>query len=396
MVTRTKRDKSKKKEKYSHKILSLFANIGVAEAYLESIGFHVAVANELDEKRVEIYRSVYPNTNMISGDITHIETYRKIIAVAKSENIDIVMATPPCQGMSSAGKQQKFDERNNLFLYAVNAIRDLAPKYFMFENVTAFMTTEVKIDSVVKLIPRAIEDILGDDYEISFNSINTCDYGVPQNRERVIVLGTRKGIKKKWLMPVSDGHIVTMEEAIGRLPSLDPHIKDVSEEKQLEIFPEYYKRRDAALMISPWHFPPSHIHRQVVAMQHTPTGKSAFENENEAYKPRKKDGSLVRGFRNTYKRQRWDLPAYTILMHNIEISSQDNVHPGRLVGKDENGEDVFSDARALTIYELMKLMTLPDDWPIPFTVNKPLLRRIIGEGIPSLLVKKIYLEIAGK
>ena len=76
-------------------------------------------------------------------------------------------------------------------------------------------------------------------------------------------------------------------------------------------------------------------------------------------------------------------------MDNIEISSQNNVHPGRLVGKDENGDDIYSDARALTVFELMRLLSIPDTWPIPDGTNPAFLRHMIGEGVPSLRIKKI-------
>jgi DNA (cytosine-5)-methyltransferase 1 len=82
-------------------------------------------------------------------------------------------------------------------------------------------------------------------------------------------------------------------------------------------------------------------------------------------------------------------------MDNIEISSQNNVHPGRLVGQDENGEDVYSDARALTTYELMRVMSIPDSWPVPADTDPKFLRKLIGEGVPSLLVKKIFENIVG-
>ena len=108
---------------------------------------------------------------------------------------------------------------------------------------------------------------------------------------------------------------------------------------------------------------------------------------------RLKDGSIVKGFANTYKRQNWDAPAYTIAMDNIEISSQNNVHPGRYIGKDENGYDLYSDARTLTLYELMKIMTLPDEWPLPEWVDLRFFRRVIGEGVPSLFMKKIFMQL---
>ena len=155
-----------------------------------------------------------------------------------------------------------------------------------------------------------------------------------------------------------------------------------------EIFPEYEEKKERALEISRWNIPPHHIKRQVVSMIHTPTGKTAFDNEK--YFPVKENGTPVKGYRNTYKRQNWDTPAYTVTMDNRKISSQNNVHPGRYLGKDKNGDDVYSDARTLTLYELMLVMSLPSDWPVPEKTSEAFLRRIIGEGIPPLFVKKVF------
>ena len=183
-----------------------------------------------------------------------------------------------------------------------------------------------------------------------------------------------------------------MKDAIGDLPPLDPYVRDIDEEELKNLFPHYEERKAQALNISPWHFPPTHIYSNVYAMQHTPTGCSAFQNDDQ-FKPRKKNGELVKGFGNTYKRQNWDTPAYTIAMSNNQISTQNSVHPGRKIGKDKDGFDIYSDARVLTIYELMRLMSIPHDWALPLTTNKQYLRHIIGEGVPSLLVKRIFQKI---
>ena len=112
-------------------------------------------------------------------------------------------------------------------------------------------------------------------------------------------------------------------------------------------------------------------------MMNTPTGKSAFSNP--IYKPIKENGELVKGFKNTYKRQNWNSPAYTITMDNVKISSQNNVHPGRCVGKDELGINIYSNPRVFS-----------DNWSVPNGSSEAFIRRVMGEGIPPLLTKKIF------
>jgi DNA (cytosine-5)-methyltransferase 1 len=326
---------------------------------------------------------------MICGDITDKDIFEKVIKESINKKVDIIMATPPCQGMSTAGLIDENDERNRLIIPVINAIKEIEPKYVFIENVPLFFNTEIEVDEKKILIPDLIKQELGSKYIISQYVINTKDYSVPQTRERAIILMTRRSKKLKvWELPSKDAKIITMREAIGHLPMLDPFITDISEKELLDRFPHYYERKEEALKISKWHIPPHHILRQVTALQYTPTGCTAFDNEK--YYPKKANGEKVKGFRNTYKRQNWDTPAYTVTMDNRKISSQNNVHPGRLEYVDEHGNAIYSDSRTLTLYELMLIMSLPENWPIPENVSEAFIRRIIGEGIPPLFVKKLF------
>ena len=368
------------------KALSLFANIGVAEAYLKEIGIDVVVANELIERRAVLYSKIYPETNMICGDITMNHVFDKVIRESKKCDVEIIMATPPCQGMSPAGKQKEDDERNKLICPVIKAVKEIKPKYVFLENVPMFLNTEIEVNGLKVLIPDLIRKELGNEYIIRHYIIDTKDYSVPQTRERTIFLLTKKG-SMEWLIPKRDEKVVTMRDAIGHLPMLDPFVKDVDEKELLEMFPKFYERKEKAIKISKWHTPPHHVKRQVLAMQHTPSGCTAFDNE--VYYPIKENGNPVRGYRNTYKRQNWDMAAYTVTMDNRKISSQNNVHPGRKE-YELSGEDIYSDARTLTLYELMIIMSLPKDWPVPENTSVAFLRRVIGEGIPPLFVKKVF------
>ncbi len=367
--------------------VSLFSNIGVAEAYLENIGIDVVVANELIKRRADLYSQIYPKTNMICGNITDKNVFDEIVKECKKAKVDILMATPPCQGMSTAGPQDEDDERNSLICPVIEMVNEIKPRYVFIENVPMFYNTEISVNGKKILIPDLIKKMLGEYYIVQSYIIDTKDYSVPQTRERAIMLLTRKDQKKEWVLPPKDSKIVTMRDAIGDLPILDPFVTDVSDEERHQLFPQYEKRKKEALKISRWHIPPHHVKRQVIAMMHTPTGCTAFDNLE--YFPVKEDGTPVKGYHNTYKRQNWDTAAYTITMDNRKISSQNNVHPGREY-KNKKGELLYSDPRTLTLYELMIIMSLPKDWAIPENTSEAFLRRIIGEGIPPLFVKKVF------
>ncbi len=375
------------------KALSLFSNVGIAETYLNEIGIDVVIANEINETRAKFYSHLYPEVNMIVGDITDKKIKEMIIVESKEKNVDLIMATPPCQGMSTAGKHDKNDERNMLIKYAVEIVKKIKPKFAFFENVPEQLTTNINYRGKNILIPDYIKSELDELY--NFNNshiINAADYGVPQMRERAIFLLVRKDQNIIWKFPAKKEKPITLLEAIGSLPSLDPELYDLTHEEQMKIFPDYEKKKLEGLKISKWHYPPKHIYRQVFSLMHTPSGETAFNNIDK-FKPKKKDGTFTKGFKNTYKRQSWDKPAYTVTMYNRTIGSQNNVHPGRYIGKDSDGYDLYSDARVLSIYELMIITSLPHNWNIPEWTSEHLIRQVIGEGIPPLLVKKIMMEL---
>lgn len=369
--------------------LSLFANVGIAEAYMKDIGVEILLANEIDEERARFYQDVYPETHMVCGDITDENIRTKIVNEAIEKKVDFVIATPPCQGMSEAGLRLEFDVRNQLVFYAVDIIKKIKPKYALLENVPKQLTTKIRYGDEIVLIPEYIKCELGNEYHFNKETLVMAkDYGVPQLRERNIFLLVRNDLDTVWEFPKKREEI-TLREAIGNLPSLDPKLRD-GMELTLEKFPDYEKKRNAALAISKWHFPPTHSWKQVEWMQHTPTGKSAIYNEK--YYPQKAGGVPVKAHHNHYRRLKWDMPCRTITQNNGVISSLACVHPGRPY-MNGNGEELYSDARVLTIYELLIVMSLPLDWPIPDWATETFIRRVFGEGIPSKLVREIMNEL---
>lgn len=370
--------------------LSLFANVGIAEAYMESIGIDIVLANEIDTERARFYQDVYKNAHMVCGDITDDDVRSAIVREALEKKIDLIMATPPCQGMSEAGLRLEFDPRNQLVSYAVDVIKRVKPKFVFMENVPKQLTTKIRCGEEIVLIPEYIKRELGEDY--SFNNqtlVMAKDYGVPQLRERNIFLLVRKDVKNViWEFPEKQKEI-TLREAIGHLPSLDPYLRD-GLAKTLEVFPEYEKKKAAGLAVSKWHYPPTHSWKQVEWMMHTPSGKSAIYNE--VYYPQKADGTPVKAHHNHYRRLKWDMPCRTITQNNGVISSLACVHPGNAYQSD-TGETLYSDPRVLSIYELLIVMSLPLDWPIPEWASDTLIRKVFGEGIPSKLVREIMLAL---
>lgn len=366
------------------KALSLFCNVGLAETYFKELGIDVKVANELLPERSRFYSHLYPEVNMINGDITDSKTFNKVIAAAEESGVDFIMATPPCQGMSCAGRKDPKDPRNVLIYYAVEAIKRLRPRFVIIENVPMQQHTKIKYKRKEVYIPSYVESELGKDYE--FNNervVNAADFGVPQSRSRYIYLLARKDQNIHWEFPEKAKKVITAWDAIGKLPSLDPLLREESERWR---FPDYEKKRQAGLKVSRWHYATKQSWKLVELMMHTPTGKSAFLNEH--FFP-KKNGRRVKGAPRTYMRMFWDKPATTIMQNSDVISAFINVHPGRvIVDSEDDRKRIYSDARTLSIYELLILSSLPKDWDIPEWADEKTIRQVIGEGIPPLLIRR--------
>ena len=372
-----------KLQRYELRGLSLFANVGIAETYLDEAGVDIRVANELLEERARFYTHLYPNVNMIAGDITDPTVFEKVMSAAEQEKVNFLIATPPCQGMSCAGRKDPDDPRNQLIYYAIEAIKRLRPRFIVLENVPMQQHTHINYNGNRVYIPEYVESELSAEYDINKNRIvNAKDYGVPQTRQRYIYLLSRKEENVNWEFPKPSPKVITLKEAIGDLPSLDPCLRENSEKWR---FPEYTEKMINGLLVSKWHVPPVHSWKQVEWMVHTPTGKSAFSNT--IYFP-KKDGRRIKGAPRTYMRMDWEKPATTIMQNSGVISTFSTVHPGRIINESENEEErLYSDARALTIYELLILSSLPTNWNIPEWANDILIRQVIGEGIPPKLIK---------
>lgn len=344
---------------------SLFSSAGIAETYFKEIGINITVANELLEDRANLYRSVNKDSKMIAGDIQNDKIFKDILD-SSSDNLDFLIASPPCQGMSIAGKnrsksQMLNDQRNFLVFRIIEFIEKKNPKYVLIENVPTFFKIELPFQGQLMKIIDILSILFKDKYQIEAEEYDAQLFGVPQRRVRAIIKMYKKGLK--WTSPTSE-NIITVEDTIGRLPSIE-----AGEKSNIK-----------------WHFARKHNERHITWMQNTPTGKTAFENK--IHFPTKENGERIKSYNTTYRRINWDEPAPTITMRNDAISSQLNVHPGR---KLSNG--LYSDARVLTPLELMLLSSLPADWDIPDDTNELLIRKCIGECIPPLLIKKIVEQI---
>lgn len=334
--------------------VSLFANVGIAETYIKNHDIEIAVANELMQNRAEFHQEMHPQCSMIQGDITNDEVFNEVYQTAKEKECDFLIATPPCQGMSLAGKMHEDDPRNSLIKYAVKLAQQLQPKNILIENVPKVLNTYLvhkkKKLKITDFIRQELEPL---GYIVNPVVVDASDYATPQSRKRAIYLISKL---QKWELPQKQEKI-TVREVIEHLPSLESN-----ESSDIK-----------------YHYAKKHNERHIAFLRYTPTGKTALHNK--VHYPKKEDGTRIKGYDTTYKRIEWDKPAPTITMANGSVSSQNNIHPGRL-----KADGTYSDARVLTLKEIFILTGLPDDWTPPKWASENLIRQVIGEGVPPKLI----------
>ena len=216
--------------------ISLFSSAGIGCYGFKMEGFECIATNELIARRLEIQKfnnKCKYESGYICGDITKEETKDALFAQINlwkdKENlkkVDVLIATPPCQGMSVANHKKSKTEivRNSLVVESIKIIKEIQPKVFIFENVAAFMKTLcTDVDGKNKPISEAIQNNLGDSYSYSAQIINFKNYGACSSRQRTVVIG----VANDYANEVSPLELYpdikeerTLRDTIGHLPAL--------------------------------------------------------------------------------------------------------------------------------------------------------------------------------
>ena len=198
------------------KILDLFCGAGAFSKGIEkNIEFKTVIGLDFDKHAIETFKYNNPGVIAINGDITNEKTKEKIVKLAKEEGVNMIIGGPPCQGFSLKGKQLGLDDpRNFLFLEFFDIVKRLRPEVFVMENVKNMLTS---MDGFfIEQIKKRFQDI---GYIVNYGVLNSKDFGVPQNRERAIIIGS---LSKSIPLPKSLGtKKVTVKEAISDLAYLN-------------------------------------------------------------------------------------------------------------------------------------------------------------------------------
>ena len=377
--------------------ISLFSSAGIGCYGFLDAGFECIATNELIERRINVQKCNHKckyDSGYICADITKQETkdalYEQIALWKKKEGIkrvDVLIATPPCQGMSVANHKKSDTEiiRNSLVVESISIIKEIQPRFFIFENVPAFMKTVcTDVDGVDKPIAQAIEHNLGPDYSYTSKVINFKNFGASSSRQRTLVIG----VANDYADEVSPYELFpdmvkekTLREVIGHL-------------RALKTFGEI----DANDIYHAFRVYPEHMRSWIANIGE---GESAFDNKDDINKPHQIiDGKLVINQQKNgdkYRRQIWDKVGPCIHTRNDQLASQNTVHP--------------SDDRVFSIRELMMMMTVPssfkwvtedecelnklgDEQKRVFLKKHEInIRQSLGEAVPTAIFNAIAMKI---
>jgi DNA (cytosine-5)-methyltransferase 1 len=201
------------------KVISLFAGAGGMDLGFVRAGFDIAWANDNFSDAVETYKKNIGH-EIVCEDIENID-------LSKIPDADVVIGGFPCQGFSVANMNRKeADERNVLYKYFVNIVELKKPKFFVAENVKGLLNI-----AGGKVIERIVNDFSEAGYNVQYKLLNAANYGVPQSRERVIILGIRKDISADINFPPKETHSknpsgslkkhISIGEALKKIPNPD-------------------------------------------------------------------------------------------------------------------------------------------------------------------------------
>lgn len=191
-------------------VVSLFSGCGGSSLGYTQAGCKVLLAVEYDSHAAEMYRLNFPNTKLYHGDIAELtgENTCQLAGVLPGE-LDILDASPPCQGFSTAGKRIFHDTRNQLFREYVRLLKHLQPKVTVMENVAGLVQGKMRL-----IFAECLRELKSCGYRVRARLFNTSSFGVPQARKRLIVIGVRNDLNIEPSFPKPQGPIVSIMEAI--------------------------------------------------------------------------------------------------------------------------------------------------------------------------------------
>lgn len=340
--------------KKSFNVIDLFCGAGGLSYGFEQAKYKILLGIDNDEMALKTFAFNHKGAKTLNGDITSITYKKDIFPLIEGQKIDVIIGGPPCQGFSLSGPRNFEDPRNKLYLSYIRLVKEIRPKAFVIENVPGLVTLfngSVK-DSIIKKFSE-----LG--YDVQYKTLLASDYGVPQNRKRVIFVGILNS-NHKFQYPKEQKNIVTCEMALSDLPAL---IDNIGTETQ-----DYIKEANNAYQMlmrkeseKVWnHIAAEHSKKVQDIIALVPDGGN--------YKDLPENLKNTRNFHVAWTRFASNKPAPT-----IDTGHRHHFH--------------YKYNRVPTVRECARLQSFPDSFH--FYGNKTEQFRQVGNAVPPLLAKKI-------
>ena len=317
-------------------IISLFTGAGGLDIGFIEAGYTEILASDIMPQAKESYNTNYPKTTFLLKDICQVTT-EEIKQLTKNQNVDVIIGGPPCQGFSNMGNKNSADPRNMLFENYVRLVNALQPRCFLFENVKGLYTMFEG-----RFFKKVVSSFLSIGYNVHFSLIDSSNYGVPQKRERVIIVGSR--IDKPFKFPAYSNESYGKIHSYANVGSAINDLMDKGEE-------------------IPNHIPLTHSEKVVQRYRLIPEGGKLPRPEELPEEIRRK------GFGTTYVRLHRQKLSPTIVPGNNALP----VHP------------VLD--RSLTPREAARIQTFPDDYIFKGDRRSQCIQ--VGNAVPPLLAAKL-------
>ena len=378
--------------------VTLFSSAGVGCHGFQMEGYHCIATNEIIERRMQVQRCNHKceyDSGYIAGDITSEDIKQRIYDEIHmwekkgNDRVDVIIATPPCQGISVINhkKNDKEINRNSLVVESVEIIHRIKPRFFILENVMAFQKTLcITPDERTVPIGEYVREVLGKDYIISGRILNFMNYGSNSSRTRTLMIGVDKTYRNN-ITPYDIYPEFRPEKTLRDIIYDYPRL----EWGEICVDDFYHAFRTYKPEMREW------IHD-------LKEGESAFDNADPAKRPhRVVDGKIVENIRKNrdkYTRQPWDRFVQCVHTRNDQLAAQNTVHPEQ--------------DRVYSIRELMAMMTIPDDFRWVdmsleelnalsekekqniYKNHEMNIRQCLGEAVPTEIMRQLAVAIRSR
>ncbi len=343
----------------TYNVLDLFCGCGGLSSGFEEAGFNILLGVDNDDAALMTFKANHKNAQILSADLSEHKTFTLIKNIITSQEIDIIIGGPPCQGFSLSGPRNFDDSRNKLYFAMIETVKKFSPRAFLIENVPG-MATLYKGAIKEEIIKRFTQ--MG--YFVTSQIVCAADYGVPQLRKRLVIIGLKN---KEYIFPKAEyscQNYITCEEALSDLPSLTNSLGEENASYESTPLSCYQAKMRGEQTILYNHIATKHTQHVIDVISQVPEGGN--------YKDLPEGVGTSRKFNEAWTRYHSKKPSKT-----IDTGHRNHFH--------------YKYNRVPTIRENARLQSFSDDFI--FYGTKTQQNRQVGNAVPPLLAFALAKEL---